>query len=262
MRGYDISDSGRLPYGAMAIPTPPRAVTFDCWATLINDLSWDKTVEVRVRHILALADREGCPIDPEKAAELLESSWQNHVSEWRAGRIYGSRGASRWVLEQLGLDVTEHLADELAEAIEGATSESGTFVVEGAVEAVDMLRSHGISTALICDTGFTPGRHVRRFLDAHGIKLDHYFFSDAVGSPKPLPPIFHAALDATQSKPEEAVHIGDLRRTDIAGARAVGMGTIRFTGIHDDGWAPEEATGDEADAVLNRWADLASLLGL
>jgi putative hydrolase of the HAD superfamily len=74
--------------------------------------------------------------------------------------------------------------------------------------------------------------------------------------------MFHAALDATGAEPGRAIHIGDLRRTDVAGARAVGMGTIRFAGVHDDGWTEEDAVGEEADAVLHRWADLGGLIGL
>ena len=252
----------------MQIPKPPQAVTIDCWSTLIQDVDWGQTMLLRRRFLVRIADRYGISLSEDRAAELIESSWQEHVSAWRRGEIYGPTGASRWILSSIGLptpasDVgAEHLADELAAALEDATTEVGTTVVEGAVEAVDTLRKAGIPTALACDTGFTPARHIRTFLRDHGIVLDHYFFSDEVGSPKPFAPIFQAALDATGASPNQAVHIGDLRRTDIAGARAMGMATIRFTGVHDDGWNTEESQGEEADAVLQRWADLPALLGL
>ena len=126
-----------------------------------------------------------------------------------------------------------------------------------------MRRPAWIPTALICDTGFTPSRVVREALRMHSLHLDHYFFSDEVGIPKPHAPMFLAALEATGAKPAEAVHIGDLRRTDVAGARAAGMAAIRFAGVHDDGWLAEDCQPDvEADAVLYRWADLSELLGL
>lgn len=245
----------------MPIPRPPHAVTFDCWSTLITDVDWDATVQARIDSLARIAAKEGVELDTDRAQELIEGSWQQHVAAWREGSLYGPRRASRWCLEQLGIYVSEALADELAAAIGDATSEAGTRVVEGAPEALGLLRSSGISTALICDTGFTPGRRVRRFLGQHGLELDHYFFSDEVGVPKPFPPIFEAALAATGAEPSKAIHIGDLRRTDVAGARAAGMAAIRFTGVHDDGWL-SEAEGDEADAVLERWADLAGLLGL
>jgi hypothetical protein len=41
------------------------------------------------------------------------------------------------------------------------------------------------------------------------------------------------------------------------------MAAVRFAGVHDDGWMPQDCKPDvEADAVLYRWADLPGLLGL
>jgi hypothetical protein len=40
------------------------------------------------------------------------------------------------------------------------------------------------------------------------------------------------------------------------------MGTIRFTGVHDDAWTAEDAVGEEADAILRHWDDLGSLLDI
>ncbi|MGH2708260.1 MAG: HAD family hydrolase, partial [Actinomycetota bacterium] len=124
------------------------------------------------------------------------------------------------------------------------------------------LRSRDIPTALICDTGLTPSRVVREALRRHGLALAHYFFSDEFGVPKPSPRIFSAALVAIGVEPPTAVHIGDLSRTDVAGARTAGMASIRFAGVHDDGWLPEDCQAEEADAVLYHWDDLPALLGL
>jgi putative hydrolase of the HAD superfamily len=251
----------------MTIPTPPEAVTFDCWETLLTNKDWDQTVDARVQALVRLASDEDIELTAERAQELIEGSWTQHIEEWRAGRPFGSRGASHWVLEQLGLHASEKLADQLALTIEESTTSDVTRTVDGAPEAVKAVRAVGIPTALICDTGFTPGRVVRRILVEHGIELDHYFFSDEVGTPKPYPPIFKAALNATGADPARSVHIGDLRRTDIAGAHGVGMAAIRFAGMHDDGggaqsWSGIETSGDEADAVLYSWADAPALLGL
>lgn len=250
---------------AVDIPRPPKAVTFDCWSTLISDVSWDAVVERRVLALQSVAEGHGVDLTAEQAAELLEASWNEHVRLWREGAIFGAKGAAGWLAATLGLAATgpsERLVGELAEALENCTSEVGTRVVEGAPEALATLRDAGIPTALICDTGFTPAHHVRKFLAGHGLELDHYFFSEEVGAPKPFPPIFEAALAATGADPAQSVHIGDLRRTDVAGARALGMATVRFTGVHDDGWVGEESKGEEADAVLKDWSQLPELLGL
>ena len=254
----------------MAIPRPPHTVTFDCWSTLIADRSWEDTRLRRVKSLMEIAGRHGLELDQEQARELLEGSWRQHVDSWRSGGFMGARGAASWIVGEIqtrGLPVDESkldesLVEELVDAIESATDGVGTYVVEGAVDAVQAVKDAGIATALICDVGFTPGRFVRRFLKEHGFELDHYFFSDEVGVPKPYPPIFEAALKATGSPPEKAVHIGDLRRTDVAGARNAGMGTIRFAGVHDEMWESPDTTGEEADAVLRSWAELREVLGI
>ena len=246
-----------------AIPRPPRAVTIDCWSTLIRDLDSDGALRERGAALAGVAGRLGQEVAPEAAMELIDRSWALHLEEWRGGRSFGPQGAARWCLDELGLAAMAPDVDELAEAIATGTLSVGTAVVDGAAEALEVLHRAGIPTALICDTGFTPSRVVRAALRMHSLRLDHYFFSDEVGVPKPHAPMFLAALQATGTEPAEAVHIGDLRRTDVAGARAAGMAAVRFAGVHDDGWIPEDCRPDvEADAVLYRWADLPELLGL
>ncbi len=63
--------------------------------------------------------------------------------------------------------------------------------------------------------------------------------------------------------PVGVVHVGDLRRTDVAGARALGMATVRFRGVVEDD-VPEEGDDDgpEADHVIDRLAELPALLGV
>lgn len=221
-------------------------------------------MRLRDRRLVEIAGRAGLVMEETRARELMAKSWEVHVEAWRRGEIVGARGAARWITGEVASQLADRdaFADELAAAIEDSAHEVGTRAVEGAAEALAALRDAGIATALVCDTGFTPGRHVRNFLDGHGLELDHYFFSEEVGSPKPYPPIFEGALRAMAAKPADSIHIGDLRRTDIAGARAAGMATIRFAGVHDDGWGTEDSEGEEADAVLRAWSELTPLLGL
>ncbi|GAI01605.1 unnamed protein product, partial [marine sediment metagenome] len=51
-------------------------------------------------------------------------------------------------------------------------------------------------------------------------------FSDEIGRNKPNPIVFRQALKKLEVKATEAVHVGDLPETDIAGAKAVGMKTV------------------------------------
>ena len=142
---------------------------------------------------------------------------------------------------------------------ENASHSSVVTALDGAVETVERLTAAGVPCALICDTGLTPGREVRKHLARLGLLsgLRAQLFSDEVGVPKPSPRIFHAALDALGVPAEGAVHVGDLRRTDIAGARGVGMASVRLRAVYDD-----DAALPEADRVASSHAELRVLLGI
>ncbi len=55
--------------------------------------------------------------------------------------------------------------------------------------------------------------------------------------------------------------MGDLRRTDVAGAKGVGMVTVRFTGVFDDN-GEHTALLHEADHVVSDLRKVPEVLGL
>jgi putative hydrolase of the HAD superfamily len=82
-------------------------------------------------------------------------------------------------------------------------------------------------------------------------------FSDETGVSKPHPDAFLRTLACLDAQPAEAVHIGDLTRTDIAGAKGVGMHAVRFTGSNDD---PDSSVAP--DATVSTYADFELLIEL
>ncbi len=89
--------------------------------------------------------------------------------------------------------------------------------------------------------------------------FDHWSFSDEVGCFKPWPAVFEHALEGLGIDDASSVaHVGDSRRTDVAGAQAMGMTAVRYTYFVD---APAH-TGPEAHHVLDDHAKLAPALGI
>ena len=207
-----------------------RAVTFDCWGTLINDSRLEVPMAARVD---AIVDASGGRLDRTGAEELLRRAWLEHHRSWVGGVQFGAPGVARICADELGDDL---LCDRLQEAFEEAGRHGTLVALPGAADTLVALRAAGIRTALVCDTGLTPGRVVRDFLSDLGLlaHLEFCAFSDEVGEPKPNPGIFKAALGAIHTDPSEAVHVGDLLRTDVHGARDVGMKTVRITAVNDD----------------------------
>jgi FMN phosphatase YigB (HAD superfamily) len=229
-------------------------VTFDCWGTLIFDRPGENgttSFDVRVAAMARI-----CGIDAERASAVLSDAWTRHHDAWQAVESYGSPGMAAYCLEVLGIDGGTRLR-ELTDAFEEASTEHGVDVVPGARDALEEVRRRGWRTALVCDTGFSPGRVVRRILDAKGFVelLDVLAFSDEVGVPKPHERMFLHALGGIGVDASRAAHVGDLRRTDIAGARALGMRTVRFRGVYDD-----DGESPDADVVIDAMSELPSAL--
>jgi putative hydrolase of the HAD superfamily len=149
---------------------------------------------------------------------------------------------------------------QLTREFEEASIQSGVDAVEGAAETLQALTDAGIRRGLVCDTGFTPGRVVRSILEEKGLlqHLEVLCFSDEVGVPKPGNEIFAKALaELGVARPPEAVHVGDLRRTDIAGARDIGMHGVRYRGVHDD-----RTDALDAECVIDDHRKLLEFIGV
>lgn len=235
--------------------SPPLAVTFDFWNTLFR--SGDGAAQqVRARRLAPWLRTSEAAVQA-----ALVDGFERHVAEWRAGRHWGAREFSRELLNRFSVDGRFGRLDELTRLIEISGVGLGERPVDGAREVVEKLRGAGVKLGVISDTGFSPGRVLRGFLARAG--LLHRFeraaltFSDEVGVPKPDPRIFRAALDGLGVEPKLAVHVGDLRATDVAGARAVGMGAVRFMGCYNDG-----SGGPEANIVISRLEDLPAALDI
>lgn len=237
----------------------PAAVTFDCWNTLIYEEDWTVAHAGRVDALRAAAAEGGHHVDRAEAERAFNEAWGRHMALWRAETATGALEVAAWALDALRVAPAgipfDHLVHDWQEA-----SHSGRVVeLDGARATLEELARSGVRIALICDTGLTPGRVVRHHLGRLGLlaHLEMQIFSDEVGVPKPSPRVFRAALASLEVEPERSVHVGDLRRTDVAGARAVGMGTVRLRARHDD-----TSELPEADAVADDYAHLRSLLGL
>ncbi len=248
-----------LPEAAAGPALRPQLVSFDCWSTLLAEQDWPWAHALRVMALQDAAREAGREVSREAAEGAFDAAWRRHMDVWQSGCVSGAREVAHWGLAELGLDDPHPALEHLVRRFEEASHTSHVVALDGARSLLASLSRAGIPCVLVCDTGLTPGRVVRRLLDRVGL-LEHLqalAFSDEVGFPKPDARTFRAALDPLGVAPEAALHVGDLRRTDVAGARALGMQTVRITARHDDA-----GPGDEADRVVGSHDELAALLGL
>jgi len=217
------------------IDVPPQAVTFDCWNTLLQEDDWVAAHARRVDSVVRAVARSRT-IERSEAGRAFDTAWERHMDQWRVGIASGARDVAYDVLRTLDVEADSTRLDPLVHDFQHASHSARVLPVDGALDLLEALAGEGVRCGLICDTGLTPGYVVRQHLMRLGLlpHLEVQIFSDEAGVPKPDPRVFRAALQTLGVSPDRAVHVGDLRRTDVRGARAIGMGTVRIRSCYDD----------------------------
>ena len=239
--------------------TAIEAVTFDFWNTLV----YEERGHLRGRRIdawIGILEDAGFACERQHLDAVYDSSWERYVASWTANQQFQAVQAAEHAMEQLGFDLPPDIRDALTDAFGQAGEEAQLHLTEGIEECLHSLKDAGVRLGIICDVGFTASAILREHLIRQGVLplFDHWSFSDDVGAYKPSPVIFEDALEGLGGvAPERVAHVGDLRRTDVAGAQAMGMMAVRYTGVFDD----DSADQPEADHVVASHVELPAVLG-
>ncbi len=216
-----------------------RAVTFDLWNTLVYNRNYGEFRLPRLREFLS---RNGVELDDTRLQEVYQAGFR-YSSELHRG------SGRRHVMTD---EIVGHVMDQvdlrnrcdwapLVYAYEEAVLNDPPKLKEGARETLEAL--HGkVSIGLISDTGTSPGRVIRRILGEYGV-LDYFdvtVFSDEVGYCKPNEVVFRVALEVLCVEPGETLHVGDLVKNDVVGAKRAGMRTAWLRTV-DQEYLPEDA---------------------
>jgi len=235
------------------------AVTFDFWNTLVCEAPGQITARRVERWGALLATADDVP-SPATIRAAFGRAWAVHEGEWRANRQFGAARAAAQAMDELGVPADPELRARLHEAFAGAGADVELQLAPGVEACLRALDAAGVALGIVCDVGFTASPLLRDALARHGVLelFGGWAFSDEVGAYKPSPAIFaHALAELGGVDPARAAHVGDLRRTDVAGALAMGMRAVRYTGVHDDA---EGAI--EGHHVVADHADLPRVLGI
>jgi putative hydrolase of the HAD superfamily len=263
---------GAAPHG------PPEVVTFDFWDTLLRAPSAAEMRTVRAARMAAAFEDQGLDVEREELEAALTDVRRLYDERWAANQQFTGPDAAAVLLERLGIAALGEARERLVDAFVGVDDGRLPPLTDHVAATLRALVGHGVQLGIVCDVGLVPSVALRGYLDRHGVLelFDHWSFSDEVGAYKPDPVIFRHALDGLGGvAPARAAHVGDLRRTDVAGARAFGMISVRYAGSHDD--APsvpgegdramlgasgiEPADRVEADHVITDHDQLLGVLG-
>jgi putative hydrolase of the HAD superfamily len=199
----------------------------------------------------------GADVPPDEFVRLYRASAVEADRWWRdEHRGYTTADRIRWLLAQLAIERPrdcEHIARAVEEVDETLT-QFPPPLLPGAGDGIRELAAR-FKLAIVSDTGFASGRAQDKLLAQDGL-LEHFsatIYSMDVGHSKPRPEPFQRALEVLGVNADEAIHVGDIERTDVAGARAVGMRAIRMDVMRPGG-------STEAEHVATSYEDLVAYL--
>jgi len=245
--------------------TKVRAVTFDFWHTLVAEHPGTMRAMQLDRWERLLA-RAGHARERRELETAFAKNWQRFEEHWWANTgQYTPTDSVRCITNELSVDPSEELRAELIDSYRVVGETAELAVAPGLETCLHALRAAGVRMGIVCDVGLTSSSTLRARLDRLGVldAFDAWSFSDETGVFKPAPEAFRAALDPLGVDPRDAAHIGDNERTDIAGANALGMVSVRYQGLlRVTGLLDGLRFDGLADHVIDDIAALPEVLGI
>jgi putative hydrolase of the HAD superfamily len=238
---------------------PFGAVTFDFWNTLVAE-GGDAKYNDRADRWVGALRAAGHEVPQEVVERAMTDLWAWFDERWEGNEVVTPEMLVARLLEFMTIPHDPSLAEAMAATLHAGADPRLTVTAPGIGDTLEGLRSRGVRVGIICDVGMTPSTALRRYLDHHGLlaHFDGWSFSDEVGCYKPDPRIFDHAREVLGVDPSiPMAHVGDLRRTDVAGARGAGWRSVRYTGFYDD-----ESELAEADFVISSHSELLGALGI
>lgn len=230
-----------------------KAITFDLWDTLIQEIPRKNPTlgRVRVREIRSKLRTFGYDYGLESLERAYAQSGEYCDEVWARKKDLPVDDHLLFMLNsidpKLRSDLGKGQYEEIKEIYIGTLLKHPPVLLEGVASTLRSLQAKGYRIGLISNTGRTPGDVLKVVLNRLGI--DHYFdqmtFSNEVLIRKPRKEIFEHALKQMHVAPKYAMHVGDDLDADYNGAKAVGMNAV----LLDRG--SEHALGENSIRMLS-----------
>lgn len=236
------------------------AVTIDFWNTLFGTENGAERQHARNEALCSELAAEGYAFDEVALDVSRTASLEHFRHHWlEKQRTPGAVELVEVMLDQLGATLPDEAVGRIAEVFARGVIDHPPGLLPGAAEAVHRLADE-VPLAIISDTAFSPGSVLRELMEEVGIlhRFTGFVFSDETGVAKPDPIAFERALGQLGAEPQYAVHIGDIERTDVQGARAFGMRAVLYRNPEHLHEFAEDGT--DADATMEHWDHVDELL--
>jgi putative hydrolase of the HAD superfamily len=235
-----------------------RAVTFDFWSTLFVDTRGKEREKLRAAALADVLRATGHHASDQALADSLRASWDHFDKVWlHEHRTPPCGELVDAILASLGTRLPAEPLGALVDRFERLVLELPPEPMPGAVYTMPRLAER-YRLAIICDTGYSPGSVLRQLLDRHDLLgyFEYAYFSNEHGISKPDTRVFVHVLEELDVSPAQAAHVGDIQRTDIAGAQAAGMSAVHFVGANNT-----DVPHSTGDVIVSHFEELPQALG-
>ena len=236
-----------------------KAISFDFWHTLFTEQPGAfRLYQQRRRSLLTeMFPQHNSRLETD-LARACSIEAETHHRIWREEhRTLPAFERVSTILSHLDVAVSEPMLATIVARFEEGILEHPPVLIAGAREALSSL-ARRYRLGIISDVGFSPGRVLKQVLADNGLLdlFDSLVFSDEAGRAKPHIEVFERTARSLSAEPGAMVHVGDLERTDIMGAKQAGYRAIRFVGVTP----MEEGETTIADFVTDDLSDIPRLV--
>ncbi len=234
-----------------------KVISLDFWNTIVDTSNSEKRRHLRLDRFYNLCRIYRPEIEKDKIELAIKNSiiWFEEIWE-KEHRTVLSEDIINRILDELKFMPSQQDFDYTKRIFECGVLEAEPNLAPE-IESVLEKLSGKFQFGIISDTHFSPGRVLRQLLEQKNIL--HYFsafsFSDEQGVSKPHHKMYQNIMSHFDCRPSEMIHIGDMNRTDISGAKSLGIRAILYTGINN-----KDSKTLLADFESNSWMEIDSIL--
>ena len=235
-----------------------KAITFDLWNTLFENISYS---ESRILFISDVLEKKDSTLSIEKIKKSFESNFSflspmEKVDDFN--HVYNENRFKN-LLFNLNVKMTDAEVKVMVKKLEDIMLSNPPPLKPNVKKTLESLKP-SYKIGLISDTGITPGSVLRKALEYHDIL--HFFetliFSDEIGVYKPHNLPFKKALKNLVVSAENSIHIGDLIDTDIIGAKNYNMQAIWVNNENDENALRKESV--KPDYIVKDLIEILSIV--
>jgi len=239
-----------------------KVITIDFWNTLFDSSNGVKRNAARQHVLFEEISKYGVNVTNEEYDKALKASWEFFNNIWmNEQRTPQTEETITFFWEYLKLPHNQYSIERVAKIFKDSILDYPPVLMEGVKEFLQKYQDN-FKFGLISDTGFTPGSILVELMEMNGVAkyFQSYSFSDETGASKPNKKAYYKILDDFNVLPEEAIHIGDIEKTDIIGAKSLGMKAIRYDGDKTSNFMKNNTPSTIADYQCHSWLEIDEII--